>query len=257
MARAHRLPEAESRATVPIVNRDELLDLAARLSVQGMPWLVVAIALDVDVETLTTWRDSRRWREAYLRATEPLRARVALNLAWVARDSANRPDQAADMFVVADDLCTDRRTARWWLRCAPEPGVFRWEAVQRLIRRGQRRQLEFGQDSIRQVKGLDVSLDTPADPIEPDDAPTLHEFIGDPRQLALERQLEARLEVEVLVGRAGLAPRQSEIVAELVKRGGPGYGTLAELACELGLSEGAVRRYWHDAAAKVRRAASG
>lgn len=67
-------------------------------------------------------------------------------------------------------------------------------------------------------------------------------------------QIDERLELDARLAKARLSLREAEIVAELLARGGPERGDLADIARERGLDEGTVYRYYHDALGKLRRA---
>ena len=158
--RTHRLPESESNAAAAAVKRPaaNLLELAAHLRLLGTPWPAVAYALDVDVEALAAWRELPAWRAAYARAAQPLRSSIAANLRWVANDPSFKPGLAADMHVVANDLCNDERTALWWMTHAPKPGTFNWNALQPRINR-ERRRANLGPGWERGAKGQDVDFE--------------------------------------------------------------------------------------------------
>ncbi len=186
---------------------------------------------------------------------------AAATLAWVASagelgdpplhwDRPTPPESlpmGSACYLVALDLIHNKRTARWWTARTPNPSVFHWKLLLRRVRYKQRR-------AARQDAGVGVSLDAPDHgcPDESEgDTPTLHETLAPPKPLMRHQQIEARLELEALAARAHLYPREAEVIAEVLKLGGPGHGVLTDVASEMGLDPGAVRRYWHDAQAKL------
>ena len=168
-------------------------------------------------------------------------------LLWDRRIPAESLPMGSACYLVALDLIHNKRTARWWPARAPKPSVFDWKLLQGRVRYKQRR-------AARHDAGVGVSLDAP-DHRCPDESEggtaTLHETLAHPKPLMRQRQIEARLELEALAARAHLYPREAEVIAEVLKLGGLEHGVLTDVASEMGLDPGAVRRYWHDAQAKL------
>ena len=83
-----------------------------------------------------------------------------------------------------------------------------------------------------------VSIDTPVhtDELE-DDAPTLGESLTSTDDTA--RTVEQRLELDELVARAGLSPREREVLLHRAED-----RTDAEIAARLGITRGAVSSLW-------------
>lgn len=182
------------------------------------------------------------------------RSPVSLNLAWVASageigDPPLLGDLGATCYLVAISLQDDEGVARWYEERAPRPWVFNWTIVEPLMSPENHR-AALGPGWTRRAKGQEVSLQEPL--TEGHDL-TLESVVPTPG-LDFIAEIEARLELDAHLAQARLAPREAEVVAWLLERGGPEYGVLADLNRERGWRAGTAGGYWADAKEKLRRA---